>query len=111
MVASDLGLKGLEAGELLEGSLLKWNTINGYILAIAKIHSLQRLLKTNLHPSFWGSALNSLLDSRCRAQHTYDRAAYIDRGATGLASGYTEDEFLQLQESLLKGLDICVQVS
>jgi len=52
MVASDLGLKGLEAGELLEGSLLKWNTINGYILAIAKIHSLQRLLKTNLHPSF-----------------------------------------------------------
>jgi hypothetical protein len=40
MVANDLRLKGLEAREPLEGSLLKWNTINRYILAIAEIHSL-----------------------------------------------------------------------
>jgi hypothetical protein len=40
MVADDLGLEELEAREPLEGSLLKWNTIDGYILAIAEIHSL-----------------------------------------------------------------------
>jgi hypothetical protein len=40
MVANDLGLKELKAKELLKGSLLKWNTINRYILAIAEIYSL-----------------------------------------------------------------------
>jgi hypothetical protein len=40
MVADNLGLEELEAREPLEGSLLKWNTIDRYILAIAEIHSL-----------------------------------------------------------------------
>jgi hypothetical protein len=40
MVADDLGLEEPKAAEPLEGSLLKWNTIDRYISAIAEIHSL-----------------------------------------------------------------------
>jgi hypothetical protein len=42
MLADDLGLDSddLEAEEPPEGSLLKWNTIDGYISAIAELHSL-----------------------------------------------------------------------
>jgi hypothetical protein len=86
-----------------EGSAMKWTTVDTWMSAIAELYNTQKSLGRNKYPNFRGAALNGLLDAYKRGQHARDRDAFEDRGATGITSGYTDDEFLQLNRVLLAG--------
>jgi hypothetical protein len=119
MVADDLGIDGAdpnpkapEAQEhAAESALLSASTIEVYVSAIAELYHMQRSLGQNSCPALRGPALNNLLETRKRQQDTVNRAAFMDRGATGITNGYTDEEFWKLQDSLLKGASNSVQVS
>jgi hypothetical protein len=93
------------------GTLLSSATIDVYIAAVAELHHEQHSLGLAPNPTFRGPALQGLLQSRYRAEGSIKRQAYADRGASGITAGYTEPEFLYLQEVLLRGSSKSLVVS
>ena len=99
MVADDLGIDGInpkapKAQEhAAEGALLTASTIEVYVLAIAELYHMQRSLGQNSCSALQGPALNNLLETRKRQQDAVNHAAFVDRGATGITNGYTDEEF------------------
>jgi hypothetical protein len=85
------------------GTLFSSATIDVYIAGVAELHHEQHSLGLAPNPTFRGPALQGLLQSRYREEGSIKRRAYIDRGASGITAGYTEQEFLYLQEVLLRG--------
>jgi len=114
MVADDRGLDP-ETGESIDdrladekeeedqGTLLKAGTIDSYVAAVAEMHALQLTIGLNAPPTIRGPALHAVLEERRRAQNDNDRAAFVDRGS-GISIGYSDEEFLKLQNVLLQGL-------
>jgi hypothetical protein len=95
-----------EDGEaVVPGALLKSGTIDTYIAAVAELHRSQYSAGSNKEPILRGAALKALLESHKQSQGTRNRAAFVDRGANGISAGYTDVEFLRLQELLLQGSD------
>jgi hypothetical protein len=93
-----------EDGEAaVPGALLKSGTIDTYIAAVAELHRSQYSAGSNKEPILRGAALKALLEGHKQAQGTRNRAAFVDRGANGISAGYTDAEFLRLQEVLLQG--------
>lgn len=92
---------GTDASE--SGSMLKWTTVDTWMSAIAELYNTQVSLGHNSNPTFRGPALNAELDGWKRSQHQRDQEAFVDRGAIGIMSGYTEEEFVELNRVLLAG--------
>jgi hypothetical protein len=94
--------------EDLEGSssssglqFLTVKTVQVYIAAIAEIYYTQVLLGLNTHANFRGTALKSLIKDLARTQAQKRQDAFEDRGAKGVNSSYTTEQFLHLQDLLL----------
>jgi len=87
------------------GALLKSSTIDTYIAAVAELHQSQYSASSNKEPILHGAALKALLERHKQSQDTHNRAAFVDCGANGISAGYTDAEFLHLQEVLLQGSD------
>jgi hypothetical protein len=84
-------------------ALLKSGTVDSYVAAVTELHKIQYSTGLPVLAVLRGPALRGLLESRKKAQDTNNRAAFVDRGASGITAGYTYAEFLQLQELLLQG--------
>lgn len=81
---------------------LKAGTIDSYIAAVLQLYKVQQALGHNTlrHPR--GGILRDIVRQNKEAQDARDREAYIDRGAGGINAGYSDEEFLSLQQHLLK---------
>ena len=64
-----------------------------------------------MHPNFRGTALKSLMKDLARTQAQKRRDAFEDRGAKGVNTGYTTEQFLHLQDQLLSNAQSSAQVS
>ena len=76
-----------------------------YTAILSSIANALPLVVTNKEPILRGAALKALLERHKQSQDTRNRAAFVDRGANGISAGYTDAEFLHLQEVLLQGSD------
>ena len=93
------------------GTLLSSATIDVYVAAMAELHHEQHSLGLAPNPTFQGPALQGLLQSRYQVEGSIKQRAYADHGASGITASYTEQEFLRLQEVLLRGSSKSLTVS
>jgi hypothetical protein len=96
---------------IVPGALFKSGTVDSYVAAVTELHKVQYSTGLPVPAVLRGPALRGLLESRKRAQDANNRAAFVDRGASGITAGYTSAEFLQLQELLLRGSEQSTLVS
>jgi hypothetical protein len=101
--AADLVEVDDDGDVVVPGALLKSGTVDSYVAAVTELHKVQYSTGLPVPAVLRGPALRGLLESRKKAQDTNNRAAFVDRGASGITAGYTQAEFLQLQELLLQG--------
>jgi hypothetical protein len=90
---------------------LKWKTVNVYNAAIAELYHYQVSMGLNKAPNFRGATHRSLMKGLLRTQGQRSRDAFEDRGAGGIDSGYSQEEFLQMQDKLLSRAKKAPQVS
>jgi hypothetical protein len=90
---------------------LKYETVVVYSAAIAELYHRQVSMGLNTAPSFRGAAFKGLMRDLQRTQEKRSREAVEDRGAGGMAAGYTLKEFLHMQDQLLSGAKSSIQVS
>jgi hypothetical protein len=66
------------------------------------LYKVQQALghNTNRHPR--GGVLRDVVRQTKEAQDSRDREAFVDRGAGGINAGYSDEEFLLLQQHLLE---------
>jgi len=64
-----------------------------------------------MHPNFRGTALKSLMKDLARTQAQKRRDAFENRGAKGVNTSYTIEQFLHLQDQLLSNAQSSAQVS
>lgn len=82
-----------------------------YVAAIAEIYYTQVSLGLNKHPNFRSVGLKTLMKDLMQKQAQKRRDAFEDRGAKGLNTGYTTEQFLHLQDQLLLSAQSSAQVS
>jgi hypothetical protein len=82
--------------------LLKAGTVDSYIAAVLQLYKIQQALGHNTlrHPR--GGILRDIVKQTKEAQNTRDREAFVDRGVGGINAGYSDQEFLALQQHLLR---------
>lgn len=102
---------GEEGEETPVGSLYTIGTVDCYVAAIVELYDIQLANGSNRHPHPRGAGLEGLLAQRKRDRDKNDRAAFVDRGQGGISAGYSAEEFLRMQEVLLKGAAQHPQVS
>jgi hypothetical protein len=90
---------------------LKYETVKVYSAAIAELYHTQVSMGLNRAPSFRGVAFKGLMRDLQRTQEKRSRETFEDRGAGGIAAGYTLEEFLYMQDQLLSGAKGSIQVS
>jgi hypothetical protein len=101
--AADLVEIDNDGDVVVPGALLKSGTVDSYVAAVTELHKVQYSTGLPVPAVLRGPALRGLLESRKKAQDANNRAAFVDRGASGITAGYTSMEFLHLQELLLRG--------
>jgi hypothetical protein len=89
---------------------LKYETVKVYIAAIAELYHAQVSIGSNQAPSFRGAAFKGLMRDLQRTQEKRARETFEDRGASGIAAGYTLEEFLHIQDQLLSSTKSTIQV-
>ena len=89
------------------GTLMKSGTIDLYVAAVAELHKIQYTTGSNKEPILRGLALRGLLENCKHSQDDNNQKAFVDCGASGITAGYTDAEFLHLQEVLLKESNDC----
>ena len=82
-----------------------------YNAAIAKLYHHQVSIGLNKALTFRGAAHKALMQGLVRGQEQRSRDTFEDRGAGGVDSGYSQEEFLQMQGLLLQGAKQAPQVS
>lgn len=88
--------------EEVDGDLLKWDSINtAYISAVAAIYKRQVSTGKNTHPNFRGVGFNNTMKQQQRKANQLAREQFEDRGANGVNSTYTEEDFLRVNAQLL----------
>jgi hypothetical protein len=90
---------------------LKWKTVNVYNAAIAELYHYQVSIGLNKAPNFRGATHRSLMKGLLRTQEQRSCDAFEDCGAGGIDSGYSQEEFLQMQDKLLSRAKKAPQVS
>jgi hypothetical protein len=65
----------------------------------------------NTAPTFRGAMHKALMKGLLCTQDKRSRDAFEDRGARGIDSSYSQEEFLQMQDKLLLGARKTSQVS
>jgi hypothetical protein len=96
------GADGDDAAAATSDRFLKAGTVDSYIAAVLQLYKVQQALGHNTlrHPR--GGVLRDIVRQTKEAQDTRDREAFVDRGAGGINAGYSDAEFLALQQHLLK---------
>jgi hypothetical protein len=89
---------------------LKYETVKVYNAAIAELYHTQVSMGLNQAPPFRGVAFKGLMRDLQRTQEKRARETFEDRGASGIAAGYTLEEFLQMQDQLLSSAKSTIQV-
>lgn len=81
---------------------LKAGTVDLYIAAVLQLYKVQQALghNTNRHPR--GGILRDVVRQTKEAQDLRNREAFVDRGVGCVNAGYSNEEFLSLQQHLLK---------
>jgi hypothetical protein len=92
-----------EPQEAQPAQAYKVKTVSVYVAAVVELYHTQVSLGLNNNPNFRGMALKVLLKDLSRKQAQRRREAFEDRGAKGLNSGYTSEQFLHMQDQLLSG--------
>jgi hypothetical protein len=93
-----------------KGSLFVKSTLECYVSAIVELYEEQVAQGTNNHPHPRGPGIKALLQSRDLERSKNDRESFKDRGNGVAGAGYTEKEFLQMQEFLLQTTPASPQV-
>jgi len=101
--------KGLDddagAGVVVQpGRTLGYTTVKLYVSAIAELYHHQVSAGLNAHPSFRRPGLKGLMVDLERTQATKALESFEDRGGGGAQGGYTEAEFLRMQEFMLSSV-------
>jgi hypothetical protein len=107
MLADD---KAVEVGEGVPTSgeregidrSLKAGTVDSYIAAVLQLYKVQQALGHNANRHPCGGVLRDVVRQTKEAQDSRDREAFVDRGVGGINAGYSDEEFLSLQQHLLK---------
>jgi hypothetical protein len=94
-----------------KGSLLVKTTLECYVSAIVELYEEQVAQGTNSYPHPRGPGIKALLQSRDLERSKNDRESFKDRGNGAAGAGYTEKEFLQMQEFLLQTTPVSPQVN
>ena len=81
---------------------LKAGTVDSYIAAVLQLYKVQQALGQNANRHPRGGILRDVLRQTKEAQDSQDREAFVDRGVGGINAGYSDEEFLLLQQHLLK---------
>ena len=96
---SEQGQGGGEAGA---DRFLKAGTVDSYIAAVLQLYKVQQALGHNAYRHPRGGVLKDVVRQTKEAQDARDREAFIDRGIGGTNAGYSDEEFLALQQHLLQ---------
>ena len=81
----------------LEGKQIKYSTAyNKYLSAITRLHQFQKAQGLAVPNTFRDASLTGTLKLMGRQKDEESRARFDDRGAKGLNSSYTPEEFLSL---------------
>ena len=96
---------GSDTAVAVEGRGLGYATVKVYVAAIAELYRHQVSAGLNRHPNFRGPGLKGLMVDLERTQALRADAAFEDRGVGGAQGGYTEEEFLRMQELMLSSID------
>ena len=86
-----------------EGSLLTRGTVDAYIAAVIELWRLQVAHGNTNTENPRGAAVRGFLEQRGRQRGKHDRASFKDRGTDGIQAGYSQDEWLRIQDLLLSG--------
>jgi Centromere DNA-binding protein complex CBF3 subunit, domain 2 len=92
-----------------DGSLLTKSTIEAYVSAVIE---LWRIQVAHGHPNKEnprGAAVRGFIDQRGRMRNKLDRAEFKDRGSDGIQAGYSPEQWLRMQDLLLKGTAVAPQ--
>lgn len=100
-VALDAPTAAPSAGD--EGALLTKSTVDAYVAAVMELWRLQVAHGNSNTENPRGAAVRGFLDQRGRQRSKLDRASYKDRGSDGIQAGYSPDEWLRIQDLLLRG--------
>jgi hypothetical protein len=86
-----------------EGSLLTKSTVDAYIAAVIELWRLQVAHGNHNTENPRGAAVRGFLEQRGRQRGKLDRASFKDRGSDGIQAGYSPEEWLRIQDLLLRG--------
>jgi hypothetical protein len=89
---------------------LKYETVKVYSAAIAELYNTQVSMGLNQAPPFRGAAFKGLMRDLQRTQEKRAQETFEDRDASGIAAGYTLEEFLHMQDQLLSSAKSTIQV-
>jgi hypothetical protein len=81
-----------------------------YISAIVELYHYQVSIGFNRTPTFRAATHKSLMKGLSRTQNQGSRDTFQARGAGGIDSSYSQEEFLQMQDKLLSGARKAPQV-
>ena len=98
----DGGDRGDEQGQAGADRFLKAGTVDSYIAAVLQLYKVQQALGHNAYRHPRGGVLKDIVRQTKEAQDARDREAFIDRGIGGTNAGYSDKEFLALQQHLLR---------
>lgn len=86
-----------------EGSLLVKSTVDAYVAAVIELWRIQVANGSKNTENPRSAAVRGFLEQRGRQRGRQDRENYKDRGSDGIQAGYSDDEWLRVQEYLLGG--------
>lgn len=95
---------GNGAGDAEEGNLFAKSTVDAYIAAVIELWHLQVVHGNKNTENPRSAAVRGFLEQRGRQRNRLNRANFKDRGAEGIQAGYSNAEWLAIQEHLLYGV-------
>jgi Centromere DNA-binding protein complex CBF3 subunit, domain 2/Transcriptional activator of glycolytic enzymes len=98
-----------EAAAEAEGTLLTRGTVDAYIAAVIELWRVQVAHGSHNTDNPRGAAVRGFLEQRGRQRGRLDRDTFQDRGKEGIQAGYSSEEWLRIQDLLLRGAALLPQ--
>lgn len=92
-----------------EGTLLTRGTVDAYIAAVIELWRVQVAHGSRNTENPRGAAVRGFLEQRGRQCGRLDRDTFQDCGKEGIQAGYTPEEWLRVQDLLLRGAALLPQ--
>lgn len=86
-----------------QGTLLMRGTVDAYIAAVIELWRVQVAHGSCNTKNPRSAAVRGFLEQRRRQRGRLDRDTFQDRGKEGIQAGYTPEEWLRVQDLLLRG--------